>query len=288
MIRSARYQYDAFIAYAEPDFRSADILYQLLTAIGYVVFLSRRTLILGENWPEEIRRAQDSSLVTVVLISNHSDSAFFQREEILSGIGLARAHRHRVIPVYLNASAAERTTIPYGLKQLHSIVWDGSASLLSVAQEIDTALRASKRQEQSRHDIDERTIIIVTGCHHFAEIYDRPTANDLKEEINRLEPGFGKSFLGSVVMGDIWFQQQSGIGDHTNVVSLGSSGINNLTRTILEQATTIRTGPEEKWKVARNSNKWALFGNRGEDTRAAVASFMQNDLSDYLEEVWSA
>lgn len=283
---SENYRYDAFIAYARPDAESADTLYSLLTAIGYRVFLDRRTLIPGQNWPEEIKRAQNSSLVTVVLISNRSDSAYFEKEEILCGIDLAKAHRHRVVPVYLNARAAEDATIPYGLKQLHSIVWDESTSLLSVAQKIESALEASKRLEQSRHDIDSLTIVIVTGCHHFAEVYDRPTAYDLKVEIDYLERGFGKTFLGSVVMGDIWFQQQSGIADHPNVISLGSSGINNLTRVILEQANTVRTGPDERWNIARSSNRWVLFGNRGEDTRAAVASFKQHDLLPYLTAIW--
>lgn len=280
------YRYDAFIAYAKADADYADKLYSLLTVIGYRVFLDQRTLTPGQNWTVEIPLAQSSSLVTVVLISASSDSAYFEKEEIASAIQLARTQRHRVVPVYLDGQLIDNDRVPYGLKQLQSIMCDGATSPLAVAQQIETVLQASRHLEEWRHDIDSLTVVIVTGCHHFAEIYDRPTAYDLKEEIDRLERSFGKTFLGSVVMGDIWFQQQSGIADHPNVISLGSPAINNLTHAIVDKAKTIRTGPDEKWRIERNSNRWALFGIRGEDTRAAVASFKQNDLVPFLRAIW--
>lgn len=283
---SEGYRFHAFIAYAKPDADYADKLYLLLTGIGYRIFLDRQTLTPGQNWTVEIPRAQSSSLVTVVLISNRSDAAYFEKEEIASAIQLTRAQRHRVVPVYLNGEIIDEDRVPYGLRQLQSIVCDVTTSPLLVAQRIESVLQASRHLEEWRHDIDSLTVVIVTGCHHFAEIYDRPTAYDLKEEIDRQERSLGKNILGSVVMGDIWFQQQSGISGHSNVISLGSPAINNLTHIIVDNAKTIRIGPDEKWRIERDSNRWALFGIRGDDTRAAVASFKQNDLVPFLKAIW--
>ncbi len=285
---SKKLEYDVFIAYAKPDFKFAEKIYTLLSVIGNRVFLDQKNLKGGDEWLKEIANAQEHSLLTVVLISNFSDSAYFQKAEILKAIELVREKRHRIVPVYLTKEIAQCGSVPSQLKQIQCIFFDEKDSLLDIAQKIQSAIDISKRREDWNNDIDAATIVIVTGCHHLPELYDRPIAYELKEEIDNLANKLNKSFLSSVVMGDIWIMSFSGITDHPNLISLGSPGVNGLTGKIADQGKTIRTDPNNQWHIKRSSNRWALYGNRAQDTKAAILSFKENDLKTYLHEVWDA
>jgi len=278
--------YDAFIAYAKRDFVYAEKIYMLLSTIGKRVFLDFKCLIPGDDWQNEIDNAQEHSLLTVVLISKHSDQAYFQKSEILKAIKLFRNEHHRIVPVFFNREIAQRCDVPSLLKQIQGIFFDEEYSLLDIAKKIQSAIDIAKRSEDWYSDIDASTIFIVTGCHHLPELYDRPNAYKLKDEIDNSANKLKKSFLSSVVMGDIWIRSFSGNTDHPNLISIGSPGVNSLTGEIVAQGNTIRDGPNNQWHIKRSSNRWALYGNRAEDTEAAILSFKENDLNTYLHEIW--
>jgi hypothetical protein len=73
--------WDFFIAHAGPDKEIAEQLYDLLVPSARV-FLDSRCLKLGDNWDEELGSAQDRALVTIVLVTDKTDDAYYQREEI--------------------------------------------------------------------------------------------------------------------------------------------------------------------------------------------------------------
>ncbi|HEX8696960.1 MAG TPA: toll/interleukin-1 receptor domain-containing protein [Longimicrobium sp.] len=277
------FEYDVFIAYAHPDSNYAERVYDVLAAIGVRVFLDTRELEAGVKWPDKIAEAQKKSVVTVVLISKHSDSAYFQKEEIQNAIQLTRNQEHRVIPVYLTGSTPTEV-VPLPLMQVQSIFVSREPSLLTVAQKIETALKLSKQRQDWEADIDPATVVIVTGCHHKPELFDRPLAYQLKDALDRRGRDVPRAFLRSVVMGDIWFTQHSGFTDHPNLVSIGSPGVNPLTQQIIEQSGPVRTG--DKWWVMRGGNRWALYGERAEDTQAAVLAFQEHDLVPFLGQIW--
>jgi len=112
--------YDFFIAHAGPDQAEAEELYDFLA--GQVrVFLDTKCLRPGDIWPLLIQNAQRSSRVSVVLISDRTERAFYEGEEIATAIVLARdgPAEHRVVPVYL--SGPPPLAMPYGLRQMHAI-----------------------------------------------------------------------------------------------------------------------------------------------------------------------
>jgi tetratricopeptide (TPR) repeat protein len=115
----ARYPYSGdrpltfFIAYAAPDAAIAERLYDLLVGESSV-FLDRRNLRLGDDWDRELAAAQQRAEITLVLVSDHTEDSFYQREEIATAIDMARHGEHRVIPIWLGA--ARRHSVPYGLR----------------------------------------------------------------------------------------------------------------------------------------------------------------------------
>lgn len=278
---SESFEYDAFIAYASPDTGYAENLYSLLSISGNNVFLDSKRLSPGVDWAEEIARAQRDSLLTVVLISNHSDEAYFEKEEIKRAIALARGKGHRVVPVYLTSN---RPADHLGLMQIQSIFLGKESSLLRVALRIEEAIKLSRRREDWQSDIDPGTIVLVTGCHQRPELWDRPIAYQLQRAIDREGERVSREFLRSVVIGDIWFLERSGYSDHPNIISIGSSGVNPLTQQIIEQGQDVHA--DQRWRVVQGGRRWALFGDRAEDTRAAVRWFQRNCLTGFVEEIW--
>jgi len=129
-----------FIAYSHLDQPVALALYNHLYA-DYRVFLDAKCLLLGDAWDEKLPAAQKRSLVTVVLISRHTDSSWFQREEIASAIQLARNResQHRVIPVYLDGDITPEE-VPYGLRRLHGVTVGPTSEMKDVANALTQTL----------------------------------------------------------------------------------------------------------------------------------------------------
>jgi hypothetical protein len=118
--------FDYFIAHASADSAAAKKLFDLLGGKPRV-FLSSECLVLGDKWDSEILRAQKASLLSVVLISSHTDDAWYEREEVVAAIRMARKEdlAHRVVPVYLHGYQSDEDS-PYGLSRVQGLyVEDG-------------------------------------------------------------------------------------------------------------------------------------------------------------------
>jgi hypothetical protein len=277
--------YDIFIAYSTVDFDYAKRLHTALSAAGRQVFLDRVSLPEGVFWPDAIREAQQDSLMTLILVSDRVAPSYFQQEEILRAIELSRDDKRRVIlPLYLNGrNSKRRPRSP--LTQIQSLFWEPGVSLLAVAQTIEAVLKGARRWDVP-HNVVAKTIVIVTGCAALPEIFDRSSAYELKSAIDDIGRSSHLDFLFSTVMGDLWFIEHHP--GHTNVISIGSSGINRLTQIIAEAGgRTERSGLNDRWQILRDAGRWALYGNLAQDTYDAVSSFKDRDLSGLLGETWN-
>jgi hypothetical protein len=128
-----------FIAYASPDRATADRLYELL-ARESTVFLDHRSLQLGDDWDRELSSAQQRADVTVVLVSDHTEEGFYQREEIAAAIEMARRGSHRVVPIWLTGGE-QRRNVPYGLRVKYGVQVSDPGELEDVARQLLLAVR---------------------------------------------------------------------------------------------------------------------------------------------------
>jgi WD40 repeat protein len=140
--------WDFFIAYARADAETAEKLYEML-ANESLVFLDSRCLKLGDDWDVQIPLAQRQAHATIVLISPHTEKAYYQREEIRAAIQMARddPSLHQVIPVFLDEISNTQFTYGIGLKEGISVPEAGG--LPDVAKQLLSLLRV-KNQGQSR------------------------------------------------------------------------------------------------------------------------------------------
>lgn len=140
-----KYDYDFFIAHAGADTVEAERLFDLLFEEAKV-FLDSRCLIPGDDWPTVVQRAQRNSSATVVLISDKTDQAFYQGEEIAAAIALSREEdgAHRVIPLY--CAGGPPGDVPYGLRRKHALRIDAKTSMEQVATRLLDLRRALARE----------------------------------------------------------------------------------------------------------------------------------------------
>jgi len=128
-------RWDVFIAHAGADLEPARHLFGHLDT-RMQVFLDAARLRLGDNWDHELAAAQRDALITVVLVSQRTEAAFYQREEIAAAIQMARANpqSHRVVPVYLDAESAAQP--PYGLTLKHGVILEPGGNFASLAEQL--------------------------------------------------------------------------------------------------------------------------------------------------------
>ena len=140
MVRDA--EFDFFIAHASADSHAAQRLFELLSPESKV-FLDSKCLEPGDNWPTVIQDAQRNSRTSLVLISDTTERAFYEIEEIAAAISLARQTptAHRVIPIYL--SGHRPGNVPYGLRQKHGLEVTESTPIEQVAARLLAMRRAS-------------------------------------------------------------------------------------------------------------------------------------------------
>ena len=132
--------------HAGADTAAAEELFDLL-APDVKAWLDARSLLLGDEWPVEIPRAQRASLATVILVSARADRAYYLRDEIHTAIALHRTvpDEHRAVAVFLDGRPADPMAVPYGLRVLHSLDAVAEGGLPGVARklrELVAALRA--------------------------------------------------------------------------------------------------------------------------------------------------
>lgn len=72
------HQYDFFIAYASPDRQQVQTLCWELQDRSCEVFLDADMGPPGVSWSGRLRDALEASRAMVVLVSSHTDAAFYQ------------------------------------------------------------------------------------------------------------------------------------------------------------------------------------------------------------------
>jgi hypothetical protein len=131
-------RYDFFIAYATPDRPKAQRLYWFLQDASCKVFLDVEALSPGAVWPLALCEALEASRAIVLLVSTYADDAFYQQEEIVRAIQLARYKpgAHTVIPVILEKLPQGDLSRPFGLSILQAQDATRAGGLERVAAEL--------------------------------------------------------------------------------------------------------------------------------------------------------
>ena len=222
-------QWDFFLAHAGADTRDAERLYEELAGRAQV-FLDSKCLLLGDDWDQKLTRAQRNSLVTVVLISKVSEHAYYEREEIAQAIAMARSDpaKHRVVPVFLDRTAASRDEIPYGLRLKHGVSVEDTGGLAGVAEKL-LALLEHIREPSSDSDLEEVADAgVSTTTAGFVGVTARgPLRPYLITAWSQYQQIFGGdlsadiSFMGHAVRG--FFQNGGGRAYITRVVGRGAT-----------------------------------------------------------------
>lgn len=171
MASGVDYTWDFFMAHAGADKDSAESLYSLLAGDARV-FLDSKCLKLGDDWDRELTRAQQTSRVTIVLVSSNTNKAYYEREEIAAAIAMSREdeQRHRIVPVYLNSSASLSKDIPYGLRLKHGLSVGNSGNLDTVANQLVDLLRQLTTATLSSENSEMRASTPLTGQYDTAAI----------------------------------------------------------------------------------------------------------------------
>ena len=116
-------------------------LRELLELRGKEVCFDETALRPGDNWATLLPDYLAASTVTVVLLSAHTDKAWYQQSEVVLAVNAVRAGGHRLIPVKLTATAPT----PYGLEQLNRLDAFDDPGLVHAADEIADILNHADR-----------------------------------------------------------------------------------------------------------------------------------------------
>lgn len=114
--------WDVFVAYSSPDRTIACEVAESLRA--YLrVFIDVDEIKIGDQWDHVLRNAIETSSVVLVVVSPTTDSAFYEREELLRAIERMRRNPDdcAVVPLYIGGLSPSDSRIPYGLKPLQGI-----------------------------------------------------------------------------------------------------------------------------------------------------------------------
>lgn len=150
-------KYHIFIAYSAADREAALRLYRALSS-KCSVFMDE-SLRPGDQWDDQLPKAQRESLITVVLISPQTKSAHYQKDEIAAAIELSRRpdSNHRVVPVYINCSDTTGD-IPYGLRRIQRINVDNEGAIEDavpkILQELQKVLTAGGQTKKNEKEPD--------------------------------------------------------------------------------------------------------------------------------------
>jgi len=139
-------KWDFFLAHAGADTATAEQLHDLLAGSAKV-FLDSRSLELGKNWDQELAAAQENSRITVVLVTQNTDAAYYQRVEVQEAIRMSQTSNddHRVIPLYVDEASAKSKQ--YGLNLKNGLTLSGTVTLETAA----FRLLATLKRLQYRH-----------------------------------------------------------------------------------------------------------------------------------------
>lgn len=149
-------RWDFFLAHAGADAAAAEELFEQLSPHSRV-FLDSRCLLPGDDWDRELAAAQAASRVTVVLLSDRTDEAYYQREEIAAALDMARrnASAHRVVPLYLADPDTAGRAMPYGLRLKHGLVAAEPGSMAEAARRLVSMLAQLQGAPIGRRRVEE-------------------------------------------------------------------------------------------------------------------------------------
>ena len=147
------YDWDFFLAHAGADLEIARSLKGNLEPPAKV-FLDDDNLLPGDDFDVVLNTAQQSSLISVVLVSLNTETAYYQREEIAAAVQMAREdrHTHRVVPVYLNVKQTP-PGVPYGLRLKHSLYVSSTDDLARAGQRLLRTLQMMQRYEEKKEEV---------------------------------------------------------------------------------------------------------------------------------------
>ena len=132
------HHWDIYLSYAHRDAAtSARELHDHLLRLkpDITVFLDAIALTLGVDWDSALKAALESARLVAVLVSPATEQAYYQREEVITAIDLARKNPDmRVIPIYLEERSYKSP--PLGLRLKQSISVDKVGGLETVAREL--------------------------------------------------------------------------------------------------------------------------------------------------------
>ena len=113
------------------------------------VFLDENSVPLGADYDVTIRDAQRRSYMTVVLVGDGADAAYYLRSEVQRAISLARIddQRHRVVPLYLQGAAGREAAQLYGLNLKQGIDLTTLDDLPAAAERILNAITQARPAE---------------------------------------------------------------------------------------------------------------------------------------------
>jgi len=150
---SSKFTWDFFLAHAGPDLAIARNLKRALEPPAKT-FLDDENLMLGDDFDLELATAQQSSLISVVIVSPNTEQAYYQREEIAAAIQMSRAdpHTHRVVPVFFNPEQMGGQ-IPYGLRLKHSLRVSDSNDLTEAGKRLLQTWTLMKQYEVKKADV---------------------------------------------------------------------------------------------------------------------------------------
>lgn len=94
-------------------------------------------------WNEALATAQQQSRITVVIVSQHTDAAYYQRVEVAQAINISRnlSDDHRVIPLYFDEASTKGTSAQYGLNLKHGLFLSSTVTLEAAAFRLLATLR---------------------------------------------------------------------------------------------------------------------------------------------------
>ncbi|MEQ4299847.1 toll/interleukin-1 receptor domain-containing protein [Plantactinospora sp. B6F1] len=154
-------RWDFFIEYAPADRAAAEELYDLLSP-PFRVFLDHRSLPPGDDRGDRLPAARRGTAITLMLISDATDRAYHQREEVAEAVELSRRENgaHRVVPILLNGSAGGGH-LPFGLRLGQALPVTAAGGLPEVAGRLRETFRhrlAMPADELLRR-YEERTVV---------------------------------------------------------------------------------------------------------------------------------
>lgn len=113
--------WDFFLSYSSEQRDIADVLFRALAQRSRV-FVVSKSLTLGDQWDKSIAEALRGSRIVVVLVSGRTALSDWHKTEINAALATTRSGvPMRVVPVWLEPTAASSEIVPYKLRGIQGL-----------------------------------------------------------------------------------------------------------------------------------------------------------------------